>query len=141
MKRYRIKTEKEFIEEFGKNWKLEVSRTWNLEGKMDYLFGKVLDGKDTDFTAFERGSSIQVDSWAISRDMVVEIKQSKILSLNKGLLEELITQEGGCSGVACSECPLTIVTDRSFCVNNTTVLDASKSLLKMYNALTKDKGE
>ena len=38
MKRYRIKTEEEFIKEFGKDWRAEIY--WNTDGDMDYLCGK-----------------------------------------------------------------------------------------------------
>ena len=37
MKQYRIKTEQEFIEEFGKNWKDYV--VWNRTYSMDHLLG------------------------------------------------------------------------------------------------------
>lgn len=35
--KYRFKTEKEFIEEFGHNWRPIVG--WNCSGQMEYLLG------------------------------------------------------------------------------------------------------
>lgn len=37
----RIKTEAEFIEEFGDGWKFEVG--WNYQDEMDHLFGVVVE--------------------------------------------------------------------------------------------------
>jgi hypothetical protein len=35
----RFKTEKEFENDYGKDWRIKVSPPWNRSGKMDYLFG------------------------------------------------------------------------------------------------------
>ena len=40
MIRYRVKTEQEFLEEFGSEWKYKTS--WDNKGHMDYLFGYIL---------------------------------------------------------------------------------------------------
>ena len=81
MIRYRIKTEQEFINEFGDNWRNNIRFGWNDSGKMDYLFNleinynyykrclvndKLLldDNKSFDF---------EIDDWCISSDMIKQI--------------------------------------------------------------------
>jgi hypothetical protein len=36
---WRFKTEKEFIKEFGFNWKRGIVCSWNTDGNMDHLLG------------------------------------------------------------------------------------------------------
>lgn len=75
MNKYRFKTEEEFIKEFGENWKNDISKCWNNEGSMDYLFGK-------NITPMEMGSdglpNTSIDTWGISSDMYICIGKSKI---------------------------------------------------------------
>ena len=40
MEQFRIKTESEFVAEFGSEWRKEVF--WNPDGKMDHLFAKAI---------------------------------------------------------------------------------------------------
>ena len=61
--RYRIKTEDEFIEEYGKDWKYEID--WCIHGRMDYLLGKEVD-KNTEH---------QIDGWWIHEYMIKEITE------------------------------------------------------------------
>ena len=63
--RYRIKTEDEFIDEYGRDWKHEVD--WCIHGRMDYLLGKEVD-KNTEH---------QIDGWWIHEDMIIEITEDK----------------------------------------------------------------
>jgi len=41
--KYRFKTETEFIDEFGENWKWNGNTGWSTSGDMDYLFGKEIE--------------------------------------------------------------------------------------------------
>ena len=61
--RYRIKTEDEFIDEYGRDWKYEVD--WCIHGRMDYLLGKEVD-KNTEH---------QIDGWWIHEEMIIEITE------------------------------------------------------------------
>ena len=77
-KKYYIKTEQEFIEEFGKGYKTwESDVSWNSEGDMDYLFGKKLTDKQvneilTDYRCI-------IDDWSIDKKMITEIKEDDSL--------------------------------------------------------------
>lgn len=50
---WRFKTEKEFIKEFGEDWKREVRCTWNEEGEMDHLLGWTPPNKLDQFKIYE----------------------------------------------------------------------------------------
>ena len=74
-KKYRFKTEKEFIEEFGYDWRNIINRKWRLDNRMDFLFGVEID--------HEYVESIKKEGWnfgrgvcsgyIISTDMIKEI--------------------------------------------------------------------
>ena len=61
MTQYRIKTEQEFIDEFGKWWGAEVN--WNLGGHMDYLFGQPV----------ETNVKHRKDNWSINPLMITSL--------------------------------------------------------------------
>lgn len=70
----RIKTEKEFLKEFGEDWRAVVD--WNYRGKMDHLFGVELSEQDTKFFEESIGEDPHLCSpslvWRINRKMLVE---------------------------------------------------------------------
>lgn len=77
--RFRIKTEKEFEEEYGLEWKSKVNYYWNEQGHMDFLFGKNLEKKIPDIIIIDRNFSTNVfnpdinnRSWTVSFDMIKE---------------------------------------------------------------------
>ena len=72
-KKFRIKTEQEFIDEFGNGWKDIVE--WNDLDKMDYLFGKELTDEQID--RFKTNKRFGLDKWFINREMVKEIEVDK----------------------------------------------------------------
>jgi hypothetical protein len=49
---WRFKTKQEFIDEFGDEWQNKAQ--WNLSGRMDYLFGKLITKPNFDPSAFDR---------------------------------------------------------------------------------------
>jgi len=57
---YRIKTEQEFISEYGTKWKMKVG--WNLGSSMDHLFGKEV----------ETNQHHHINEWSISPDMITD---------------------------------------------------------------------
>ena len=42
-KKYRFKTEQEFISEYGINWRDTINRKWRSDNRMDFLFGMEID--------------------------------------------------------------------------------------------------
>lgn len=76
---YRIKTEKEFIKEYGNNWRNLVKS--NFPEKMDYLLGKKL----IKCYIYYRGKDIiDIDNWIISKDMLKDITvENRKNKLNK----------------------------------------------------------
>jgi len=69
--KYRFKTEQEFLNEYGKDWKLKLGSYWNPS--MNYLFGSVIkkDIKNLDFfklTLIDRNSIFGF--WIISPSML-----------------------------------------------------------------------
>ncbi len=68
--KYRIKTEREFEQEFGMNWREEVSLHW-ISPNMDYLFGKyILENIDDDKKIKGNSDIIYKDYYHISWDMI-----------------------------------------------------------------------
>lgn len=64
----RIKTEKEFLSQYGEDWRRVVELHWSPN--MDYLFGKLID---TSFMSEKYGNAKYTkDGWNISNDMVIE---------------------------------------------------------------------
>ena len=61
MERRRIKTEQEFIKEYGKDWRNCVG--WNWEGRMDYLCGKELSENEVE--RILKHKSLCKDYWTI----------------------------------------------------------------------------
>lgn len=70
----RIKTEKEFLKEFGEDWRTVVD--WNYGGGMDHLFGVELSEQDTKFFEESKRADPKLKSftlrWCINRKMLVE---------------------------------------------------------------------
>lgn len=71
MKKYRFKTEKEFIEEYGKDWGNKVN--WNPYGEMDYLLGIKLGKKQNKLA--NRWGVFYIKGWNITHNMLIEIKE------------------------------------------------------------------
>ena len=76
MAKYRIKSEQEFIEEFGTFWKKKVH--WNSGNLMDYLFDTKLDNyTDKHFNSNFDFIIIRIDddgyNWYITSKMVKQI--------------------------------------------------------------------
>jgi hypothetical protein len=64
--KYRIKTQEEFIEEFGENRRYRVTFGWNPN--MDYLFGKQYPYIINKFSAKQEN----IKGWNISIDMLIK---------------------------------------------------------------------
>ena len=60
---WRFKTEQEFIDEFGDDWKIKAQ--WNGGGRMDYLFGKAIMKPDFDPSAIGNGTINTFDEFGI----------------------------------------------------------------------------
>lgn len=97
---YRIKTKKEFIEEFGQGWRMVVD--FNYHGRMDYLLGEPVDVPD-DCIA-EDGSVVDsflipapygADYWAINEKMVTNDTRSKRVKHIIGNIKDRIKNEEG----------------------------------------------
>lgn len=43
MKKYRVKTWKEFVDEYGNNWREELLRYVNRDANIDHVYGHVLN--------------------------------------------------------------------------------------------------
>ena len=71
--KYKIKTEKEFISEFGPDWPNRVQYGWSLR-HMTPLHGKYLP-KETGKKIFDNTIeySVRFEGWSISQDMVNKI--------------------------------------------------------------------
>jgi hypothetical protein len=81
---WRFKTEEEFIKDFGPNWREYVACRWDLEGNMDYLFGKIISPDKLDkkgkpklilgygctIENFGIGTEKDFTLWHISREML-----------------------------------------------------------------------
>jgi len=75
-KKYRFKTEQEFISEYGINWRDTINRKWRSDNRMDFLFGMEIDN-------VVYVESIKKDGWnfgrgvcsgyIISTDMIKEV--------------------------------------------------------------------
>ena len=74
---YRIKTKQEFLDEFGENWRINVTHTF--PDNMDHLLGKDIPSHFNDMLnimlRLKRGN-VRYSSYFISYDM---IKLSKIV--------------------------------------------------------------
>ena len=62
MTQYRIKTEQEFIEEFGCRWRVIVENEW-ISPEMDHLFGKLVETNDEQ----------EIDTWSVSPSMITSL--------------------------------------------------------------------
>ena len=69
---YRFKTEKEFIKEYGSDWRYSVDFNW--EGLMDYLCGTVLevDYPDNINKVDIPSHILECHYWSISREMLTK---------------------------------------------------------------------
>lgn len=70
MIKYRFKTEKEFIEQYGKNWRTAVTCGWSTD--MDKMLGKPMKQLDD----FDNKELVYINNWFISRDMITNYKQT-----------------------------------------------------------------
>ncbi len=70
---YRIKTQEEFENEFGENWRRNVVAGFIPD--MDYLLGKPL--KEFSNIEFIKNDSFNIDDWWISPDMIIETDNTK----------------------------------------------------------------
>ena len=95
MIKYRFKTEEEFIREFGKNWRTDVSMGW--PDNMDEFLGKPMEV----LNKLESKEKMYIAGWAISRDMITKNDQTVKLIFKDN---EIIATYGGYSATAkCSE--------------------------------------
>ena len=75
MKKYRFKTEEEFIKEFGDNWRCSIDIFWITE--MDYLIGTEYP-HDIDINKYTKEipsinrRNNMYDRWAISKKFITE---------------------------------------------------------------------
>lgn len=70
---YRFKTEQEFIEEFGQDWRRKLDWTTLLiDWSMDYLLGEILEPGIAE--AFHKYpiAQIKIDGWIISKEMITD---------------------------------------------------------------------
>ena len=81
---YRIKTEKEFINEFGSAWRTEVELAFPHE--MDAFLGISLSKEQV--KEFEMSNTLHLDRWVFSRDMIT-LESSEELKSVKFRLAEL----------------------------------------------------
>jgi len=75
MQKFRFKTEKEFKNEFGSNWRRKIRSSWIEE--MDYLLGKKVP-KNIVRDILEEGISFRGENgtnFAFSRDMITPIRE------------------------------------------------------------------
>lgn len=84
---YRIKTEKEFIDEFGEDWKSDVS--WNSRGHMDYLFGtdlpfdiiyinRIISGYVYNLELTNTNTQTNQDFWCIVKEAIIKNEPNDI---------------------------------------------------------------
>jgi hypothetical protein len=72
---YRIKTEKEFENEFGDNWKNDIRKHWNSFGSMDFLFGRKLTKNESE--KLLNDETVRIGGFYISIDMMIKRKTKK----------------------------------------------------------------
>ena len=83
---WRFKTEKEFIQEFGKDWKSTFKVGWNNAGCMDHLFGWtptdkidqekiniIMKKKVVDFFCMKNNTNEDMN-WTYTSDMFIQSK-------------------------------------------------------------------
>jgi len=75
MKKYYIKTEQEFIEEFGEDWRKSESIDWNPDGQMDHLFGQEV--KTDEFHRFNH--------WNIYPNMIKTVDITNVQEISRPL--------------------------------------------------------
>ena len=79
MIKHRIKTEQEFLIEFGTNWVNKV--IWNPVGDMDYLFGMEIDTPIN----IEDYFICHIDNWYINNKMIkligIDYNEKKNISI------------------------------------------------------------
>ena len=71
---YRFKTELEFIEEFGKEWRFDSGKTYPfvwLE-EMNYLFGEILEPNIAETFHKYPSSSFRIDGYGIHKNMITD---------------------------------------------------------------------
>ena len=88
----RVKTEQEFIDEFGENWVYDGVH-WNSGNNMDYLFGQTLNESDKHNSTLDNKIIYRVtdkngETWDIYKNMIIPVTTIK----RKKKLVNLITK-------------------------------------------------
>lgn len=86
---YRVKTEKEFIDEFGPKWR--DCLLFKFVGGMDHLLGQHIDPTSVKYDSkgnvrlmeLEETSIGRPAKWALSMDMLVSVRKEKIEAIMK----------------------------------------------------------
>lgn len=106
--RYRLKTQEEFVKEFGPNWRGETWFPWNTE--MDPLLGQVLPDEYQELSTAElqeycEDEEVEMrtangNSWVFSFDMIIieklgidDLDKDSALTLSQMLKDILNEQE------------------------------------------------
>ena len=90
MEKYRIRTEQEFLNEFGENWRSTVKA--QFPEPMNHLLGIPLDEEDNLRLEQSKGNGhLHVDGFTISKDMIIPVDFTKTssLDLNRLLKDDL----------------------------------------------------
>ena len=90
MKKYRIKTEQEFFNEFGESWRSIVIA--QFPAAMNYLLGIPLDeGNNLRLEQSEGNGDLHIGSFTISLDMTIpeDFSKTSSLDLNRLLKDDL----------------------------------------------------
>ena len=93
--KYRFKTEKEFIDEFGNDWKFRGGTRWTIGTGMNYLFGKEIEPMYYEEFLDKNGrlnmgehDRLDIDDWSINIRMIKEIKTEIDYNTPKQLVYE-----------------------------------------------------
>lgn len=81
---YYIKTEIEFIDEFGDDWRNVIG--WNINGHMEHLYGKEIEtelalGMLSSDSSSTNGIIFDIDGWVLNSSMIkseIELRKKKI---------------------------------------------------------------
>lgn len=79
---YRIKTEEEFINEFGDNWRSKTEAYFTHS--MDYLLGKELN--EEQINEYKKNGNFYIDGWGISKGMIIKNHTQTLMNKIKTVL-------------------------------------------------------